>query len=350
VTALGVPAERIALFPSWTPAALSLRSHRGRAVFRDHAVYVDAPPLRQFDTWTDVSAGAWRSFVFGTDASRWPAVHPQHERRKYLAPDGRSIARFVGLGRFGEALRERAERLADADFGARVRALRSGFLTLEWTGGNPLSAGDAEQPHVLARIATYLATLRRQFASGAPARTDDLAAMIEVNLGEAGASIPLDAATLLDAASGFDQPAIALDGRMMPHEWVSGGRRLLKVDALDHHADDFLPGARDIAWDLAGAIAELRLDGDATNFFVDCYRRVSADHSIDRRLPFYRLAYLAYRLGYVSLAADTLANTADAHAFSLLRARYRRSLAALGQTRRPARARSRSPGRPRCDG
>ncbi len=52
---------------------------------------------------------------------------------------------------------------------------------------------------------------------------------------------------------------MAIDGRMLPHEWVTDGGRLMKVDALDHPADDFLPGCRDIAWDVAGACVELGL-------------------------------------------------------------------------------------------
>src|SRR5436305_12375157 len=96
-------------------------------------------------------------------------------------------------------------------------------------------------------------------------------------------------------------PAVAIDGRLLPHEWIADGDRLLKVDALDHHADDFFPGCRDIAWDVAGAIVEFDMATAAEAALVAGYARAARDRTIARRLPFYRAAYLAYRLGYVTL-------------------------------------------------
>ena len=52
---------------------------------------------------------------------------------------------------------------------------------------------------------------------------------------------------------------VAVDGRHHPHDWIDAGQQVMKVDALDHHADDFLPGCRDIAWDIAGACVELQV-------------------------------------------------------------------------------------------
>ncbi|MBZ5585043.1 MAG: hypothetical protein LAQ30_23105, partial [Acidobacteriia bacterium] len=39
-----------------------------------------------------------------------------------------------------------------------------------------------------------------------------------------------------------DGAAIALDGRMLRHEWLETARGYMKADALDHHDDHFFPG------------------------------------------------------------------------------------------------------------
>src|SRR5581483_10714874 len=135
------------------------------------------------------------------------------------------------------------------------------------------------------------------------------------------------------------QREVAVDGRMMPWEWIAAPAGLFKTDAIDHHADDFLPGPRDIAWDLAGAIEECGLDAAAAAYAVTRYRDRTADASIELRLPFYRTAYLAYRIGYATLAVESLGETADGRRFKALERRYRRSLEARGRPHRPDRRR-----------
>jgi hypothetical protein len=120
---------------------------------------------------------------------------------------------------------------------------------------------------------------------------------------------------------------------MLPHEWIATPTRLFKVDALDHHDDDFWPGCRDIAWDVAGAIVEFGWSGAERAAFLTEYERASGDRAIAARLPFYIAAYLAYRIGYTSLAADTLAGSDEGVRFTLLSAGYRRCLAALPNAR-----------------
>jgi hypothetical protein len=107
----------------------------------------------------------------------------------------------------------------------------------------------------------------------------------------------------------------------------------MKTDALDHHDDDFFPGCRDIAWDLAGAITELGLDQRASSALVATYRRLSGDSTIAARLPFYRPAYLAYRLGYVKLAAEAVPDAGEASRFDALYRRYMRQLARCRKTK-----------------
>jgi hypothetical protein len=114
---------------------------------------------------------------------------------------------------------------------------------------------------------------------------------------------------------------------MLPHEWLRTAHGLIKVDALDHHADDFVPGCRDAAWDLAGAIVEFDLDDAARAEIVARYAERSCDRTIGGRLEFYTLAYLAWRIGYVTLAAETLGDSADGVRFRRAAERYRRSRA-----------------------
>ena len=50
------------------------------------------------------------------------------------------------------------------------------------------------------------------------------------------------------------------DNRLHVWEWlIRPDGRLLKTDALDHHAAHDLVGCQDVAWDVAGAVVELDL-------------------------------------------------------------------------------------------
>jgi hypothetical protein len=332
LVAEGIPESRIMLFPSWTPDAQTLKSARARAAWQRYTKAVG----RFEEEWLpaerggpssaieDYSAGAWRSAVIGGDRAAWPAVQPQHERRKYRRIAAPYILRFAGLGRYGRTKLERARALADNGFGSACSGLEHGFLTLEWIDGVPLTLPSAA---FIQRAAAYLAFVRRMFGTGEREDTTELRSMIATNVrrgvGEACAR------SVERLAGDWDQERVAVDGRMLPYEWIASENRLVKVDALDHHSDDFWPGCRDIAWDVAGTIVEFGLDRDPAGALVAKYQAAAGDRSIEDRLPFYTAAYLAYRLGYASLAADTLGAGPDAQAFRRLQAYYRRSLEAL---------------------
>jgi hypothetical protein len=336
VASLGIARPAITLIPAWRPDPPALRSPRAQRVFADHRVIVGHSPVKALaadalDTSIvhDMSGGLWRSVVFGSDISRWPPTQPQHERVKFAdnerAP--RAVARFAGLGRRAERMFERARALHEAGFGPRPLGLHNGLVVLEWVAGAPPSATDMARPP-LDRIAEYLAFISRAFRTGEADTGDEIEAMLRQNVDEA---LDADAARAIDALIAHaprDGARVAVDGRLLPIEWIRSGGRLFKVDALDHHADDFLPGCRDIAWDLAGACVEWQLPAEACDALVNRFAALSGDEDARRRLPFFTAAYLAYRLGYVSLAAESLAGTPDAAAFTQARERYRRSLAA----------------------
>ena len=293
---LGVPPERIVLFPSHDPDPASFVSEHARANWRRYLSYVEPFVPERFVPAgaRDVSGGAWREF-----GDIWPPVHPQHERRKYLY-DGR-LWKFAGLGQFGRTKLERAKRLEQ--FCPRAHDVSNGFLISDWIEGRQPELSEA----LLDAMARYLAFLRSEFAIDGPLPVKALEEMIAANTG-VGVRAPQEG------------QLVAIDGRMLPHEWLETERGFVKTDALDHHEDHFFPGCQDVAWDIAGAAVEWRFPVDA---LADRYLRIQHDPGLESRLSFYMTAYKAYRLGYCQLAIDTLGDDPDGQRFRVLVDRYR---------------------------
>ena len=213
----------------------------------------------------------------------YPAAHPQHERRKYLASG--ALWKFAGLGHYGRSRYDRAQQLTA--FCPRPCSIHDGFLVTEWVDGKPASLNS----ELLDAMARYLALLRAEFATGKSVPVEALERMIEVNVGYR-----------LQAPE--EGVVIAGDGRMLPHEWIETRRGYVKTDALDHYDDHFFPGCQDIAWDIAGAAVEWGFPPEA---LLDRYLRLQPDPKLRARIPFYVAAYRAYRIGYCRMAADSLA-------------------------------------------
>src|SRR5690606_38356151 len=148
-----------------------------------------------------------------------------------------------------------------------------GWVSYAWEGA-PLSHADLDGD-VLERMGTYCA-MRPSLCPAALSATvtSSLEAMVAKNLelafgrGAAESCAP----TLV-----VHRPAV-VDGRMLPHEWL---RRpdgtLAKSDGIAHGDDHFFPGPTDIAWDLAGALVEWRLDASAAERLLGAYERASGD-------------------------------------------------------------------------
>ena len=317
--AAGVAPERIVLFPSWDPDPAALRSRTAQRIWREHSRYcggsgASSTPTRAFGIdapSADFSAGRWRQSLAG-EPEHWPAAHPQHERWKVFVPSEQRLIRFAGLGHYGTAIETRARTLAGLGIGAQPGALRSGFLDLPFVDGSALvrceSRDDART------IGTYIGRVAAAFPTGAVVDVEGLNDMIQTNL-QGIVTIPrLEAAAEVQVA--------ALDGRMLAHEWIRTGNGLVKVDALDHHADHFFPGPQSPAWDLAGAEIELRMDGAQAGEMIGAFAQVAAGADARRWLPFYRVAYAAFRFGYTTLAATTLKGTGDEARFTRAAAYY----------------------------
>jgi hypothetical protein len=333
VTALGFPPERVVVFPGGNPDGNSFPSASAREVWSRHARYcmsrdvATAWASRMAAAAIDFSAGDWRMHFF-LSGSLWPAVHPQHEVRKLWMPSVGLLLRFAGLGKYGARKLARAEALASAGLHVPPGALHNGYLSLPFIDGIPcLSVKDGLIDAVV-RHTAFVAT--RFPAERAPA-ADAVIEMVETNV-----RLAFDGAVTLPPGWSQryrrileDTPAAELDGRMLPHEWLDttgtfpGNAHFVKVDALDHHADRFFPGCQDASWDLAAAAVEFELTPGAVDDMASLYATVSGDRGIAARLPYAMVAYLAFRVGYVTLARDALGRTRDARRFADLVDHYR---------------------------
>jgi hypothetical protein len=335
-----VPNERIAFMPSWRAPAEALSNERARAYWRRHPKFVgdfdddwiaSSRLARRFGVRivADVSAGAWRRRAFDAECN-YPAVQTQHERRKYLAvhdSDEQLLIKFEGLGDLGDAHRLRASRLADAGFAPAVTDFGAGFLATRWVSGTPMRPRDAT-PAFLHHLARYLAWTYCRERVAETTATRRLLEMVEVNVREGLGHQWLSAVRLfrtrMDSAE--RAPAVRVDARMMPHEWLRTTNGYVKTDAVSHYDDHFYPGATDIAWDIAGALVEFELSAPARHLLLREYIARTGDRGIHRRLPLYRAAYLAFRLGYTTMAAEALGSAPDG---MRMRAAVRRSGEAL---------------------
>ena len=237
ISGLGVPDRRITLFPSWFADGATFNSDSSRERWRRHAKFCCSFE----DTWLsrgilgqplaleDLSGGAWRRLCYANELEH-PAVHPQHERRKYLrtlSSGGHILFKFAGLGGLGTTKQARAQRLAEAGLTPPVLGFRDGFLMQAFVPGRPLRRSDADAA-LLNVAARYLAHLRRSSDESCIA-WEPLAEMIGVNVAEGLGPHWRDRLGDLERFRPIlTAPAVAVDGRMMPHEWLATPHGILR--------------------------------------------------------------------------------------------------------------------------
>jgi hypothetical protein len=238
--------------------------------------------------------------------------HPW-ERRKYLATrDGeRLLLKFAGLGASGERKLAMARALHGAGFTPEPVDLVHGFLVERWCeGARPL--GPRDKP--VKAIGRYIGARARRFPAeeSSGATIDDLLNMCRRNLSLALGedAVPLVERWDVDRLSRRGQ-RVRTDNKLERHEWLrtlDGG--LLKTDALDHHQGHDLIGCQDLAWDVAGAIAEFDLDNDGASRLI-----AATGQAVDGALlDFHCVAYSCFRLGQAVLGAQmTGSSTAAGH-------------------------------------
>ena len=345
---LGVADGRVVLFPSWQPDGKNFLSIAAQERWHRHKKYT----VSFEDVWLasgrltrtlpactlrDLSGGKWRALFYSSLADA-PAAQPHHERRKYLCVEDPSsltqradqassatglLLKFAGLGRYGTAKLARAEQLSQAGFAPPVLDLVHGFLITPFLPGRPVVVQDVNR-QLLGTLARYLAYLQQTFPATRPVPYTELLEMIHVNTAE-GLGAPwaekLDWLKTLRSAV-YRSSTVAIDGRMLPHEWLVTPGGYVKTDGLDHHDDHFFPGCQDIAWDLAGSCVEFGLGREAQAYLISAYQAIVPDKSVMQRLQFYVIAYLSYRLGYVTLAARALGACDDTEKFTALATHY----------------------------
>lgn len=342
----GVPVERVAFMPSHSGplGPQASEAHRERWKKAQRVVADFGPRLAELlSEWAaellgpldqpliELSGGAWRASVY-EDMRDWPAVNPAWERRKFLAEakSDEVLLKFAGLGETGSrklamAKAHHAEGLASEPLG-----LVHGFLVERWhADARPLSPG--EKP--IKEIARYIAARLRLFpaAEDSGASLGDLLSMAQRNV---GLSLGEDMAGLLDAwkprlkSLNKRVARVRIDNRMDRHEWLRlPNGRLLKSDALDHHAGHDLIGCQDSGWDVAGAIVEFELEPDETADLIERVEGGSGRSIGSELLEFLTLAYLAFRVGQSSLGVpmcggdqaeiERLADRADSYRAAL---------------------------------
>src|SRR4029077_13820627 len=302
----GTPREKIVLFSSHEPKAETLcATDAARRWRRYQNLAASADGRRPAHAGDFVGGGQWRSRFLDTE-SEWPATWTSLERLKYLSSADHSsngcgeprLFKFAGFGHYGDQVFEREQKVAVGGFGPQPRQESPGFISYPWVCNTlaetrPMSVSDLSQS-VLERMAEYCAFRLQAFA----VELSDLSAlqeMAEHNLRELGLDAPVDLR--------LEHPLIS-DGRMQPHEWLlMKDGQMLKTDSGSHGDDHFFPGPTDIAWDLAGAIVEWRMNGEQARQFLDLYRRKSGDNANGRVDSFIR-AYAVFRAAYCMMAAN----------------------------------------------
>jgi hypothetical protein len=324
--ALGHRPDCIRFVCSHDPDPSSLRSERARQRWTMHERVV--APLLAPEVDEEWSAGQWRARR-GWPRANWPAVQPQHERHKGTAPgDPARLVKFIGLGPYGQAVATRASQAAAAGFGVPVFDFRGGYLHMTCLRGAPSPTRRAT-PALATALMKYVPWRAATMQTGERADPAPLLEMLETNTrlhhGER-----LDAGLAVAracAATSASHPAVVVDGHMAPWEWLATAHGLIKVDSAEHGDDHFLPGPQDIGWDVAAALCEFAWTRSERQSLVDHLSTALHDATLHERLRWLVPCYLAARLGYTSLAAESLDATEEGPRFRRVRDRYARQLA-----------------------
>jgi hypothetical protein len=276
-------------------------------------------PCRGPGRLEDVGAGRWRQWLL--PRRQWPGIAPHMERRKYLwtGRDGAQyLLKFIGLGRHGQRLYRRARWLGDAGICPPALAWRYGFLVQPWYGdARPLSAAGETATGLRAdRIEQVGAYLRlraqrlpvRGGARGASPR--ELLAMAETNVREglgAGWAAAVRSWGSVVRSLAAAPRRVETDNKMHAWEWLlRPDGRLIKTDAVEHHAGHDLVGCQHIAWDVAGALVELELAPAESGRLIELLGGAGGELHAPL-LSFHLLAYLAFQLGFHEMAAHAAA-------------------------------------------
>jgi len=267
----------------------------------------------------DMAGGLWREVVY-PDVDQWPAVDGPFERTKYRCTlrDGTAVLwKFAGQvsapsgpGSADQQAMERLTGRAEGGWTAAPLGTALGFVALPWLEGTPLAPEGAD-PVVLDHIGRYLVHVAGPPLTGAEreaARTR-LREMLYWNTWEAlGEETSSRTRVWGERALELEGEAPLLsygDGRMAPHEWLRlPCGRLLKTDGTGHEWDHTAVGRQPLAWDVAGALVEWGLDGEAALPLLTAVEQAGGPTYPADLLSFYRMAYAAFWVGMTALCAQ----------------------------------------------
>lgn len=341
----GVAPRRWCLFPSWNPSPERLRRTQVARQWTSWRKFPAASPAPPRGNMRNLGAGRWRERVaFARHAPVWP----QHERPKYLSTDGRWLWKFAGLGRVGEAAAAQSRELARAGFCEAAFYEGDGWLRLPWRVAHPIPGHGCARADFAAWTGRYIAARSALFKVAGPcppalplremsrtncfkiAAGDDIEPMFTAHLKARYPRLSWASSKVVEwmqqAWNSWplpEGPCVRLDGRLQTWEWGQISSGWIKFDALDHGDDHFFPGPADPAWDLAGFLVEF--GPGAGESALASYIRASGDFGVRQRLPWYRVAYLAFQTGLAHYGEE-LAPAPDAARFRRRRRRYGRQL------------------------
>jgi len=332
----GVPRQKILLIGSRQPDIAQLRSPNAVERWsRFRFTCMASHPYCPEGAAIAIGGGVWRQQLLA-ECSAPPACWTQLEMAKFLSADRELFYKFEGFGHFGGDIGKRASALAAAALGPAYLGNESGFGIYRVSRGRGLTASHLSALRIR-HLAAYCAFRLRAFKAddSQPSAIDEMASWNwSLEFGEFGkfgeAGDP----------QGFGpvevEHRVFCDAHMMPHEWLElGDGRLLKLDGAAHGDDHFFPGPCDIAWDLAGAIVEWKLNGPEAEYFLEQYRRLSGDDARRRLAPYLR-AYVSFRMGWCKMAALASAGTFDEPLLWRDFERYRRYAGELSRRSEPA--------------
>lgn len=338
IRGLGVPDERIILFPSRV-GGMELAPPDRREWFRRARKYPQPAEDRRahelaaafgLDGLQDLSAGGWRAVVPG-GAGEPAAIF--RERVKFRGRRGRGEwhqLRYVGLARWGEDLVRRASALAEAGLGPEPEGAESGFILTGWVPGRVVNRREAcRDPDFVAAVERYLSGRAPLFPTGEAVALDPVVEMLVENATDALGAGPegLDAAVRrLQRLP--EREAVIPDARMRAREWIRSESGYAKVDALDHGAGIWFPGAADLAWDIAAAAVEFGLDdAGIARLAAACARSAGDDPAVlAEAAAAYRPAYAACNFAEAALAAREAPEPEDRRRLEAEAAGYRVAL------------------------
>jgi hypothetical protein len=251
----------------------------------------------------DLGAGAWREHAYA-DRAQWPAVAAAFELSKFKVTTHSGAAllwKFMGFGSFGAVpITEQLDRRARLGWTPAPLAACRGFTATRWIEGERLTCDDAT-PAVIDEIARYIAD-----TAGLPLTVQEIEAatrrlnhMLRNNSQELGLAADIPAVAVHEGLPGYG------DGRMAPHEWIwTNEGRLLKTDAHDHSCDHTIAGRQPFLWDVAGVIAEWKLDSEQQTMFLSALEELGL--TVRREaLEFYLRAYAVFRAGLMAFAMES---------------------------------------------